>query len=70
MLAILEPEPGARLSLPNMMTAPARYGFGRLLLGQLLFADGARFSHHVRHGLVLRLNHSMPGAGYELVCSD
>ena len=39
------------LSLPHMMTAPARYGFGRLLLGQLLFADGARFSHHVRHGL-------------------
>jgi hypothetical protein len=40
-----------RLSLPNMVTAAARYGFGWMLLGQLLFADGARFSHHVRHGL-------------------
>ena len=34
-----------------MVTAAARYGFGWMLLGQLLFADGARFSHHVRHGL-------------------
>ena len=42
-----------RLSLPNMVTAAARYGFGWMLLGQLLFADGARFSHHVRHGLLL-----------------
>ena len=40
-----------RLSLPNMFAAGARYGFGRLLLGQLLFADGARFSHHVHHGV-------------------
>jgi hypothetical protein len=35
----------------TMVTAAARYGFGWMLLGQLLFADGARFSHHVRHGL-------------------
>lgn len=34
-----------------MVTAAARYGFGWMLLGQLLFADGARFSYHVRHGL-------------------
>ena len=39
------------LSLPNMVTAAAGYGFGWVLLGQLLFADRARFSHHVRHGL-------------------
>ena len=40
-----------KLSLPNMLAAAARYGFGRLLLGQLRFADGAGFSHHVSHDL-------------------
>ena len=40
-----------RLSLPDMVTAGARHGFGRFLLDQLLFADGARFNHHVRHSL-------------------
>ena len=34
-----------------MLAAAARYGFGRLLLGQLRFADGAGFSHHVSHDL-------------------
>jgi hypothetical protein len=42
---------GLTLSLPNMFPAATRDGFGRLSLDQLLFADGARFSHHVRHGL-------------------
>ena len=59
-----------RLSLPNMLSAAARYGFGRLMLGQLLFADGARFSHHVRHGLTPRLDHSMVGAGYKCIVSS
>jgi hypothetical protein len=55
------------LTLPNMLTAPAAYGFSRQLLGQLFFADGARFSHHVRHGPTPRLKHSMAGAGYKLM---
>src|SRR5579871_6009475 len=45
-----------------MLTAPARYRFGRQLLGQLLFADGARFCHDIRHGLTPRLNQWMAGA--------
>lgn len=39
-----------KLSLPSMFTAATRYGFGRLSLNQLLFADGTRFSQHVCHG--------------------
>jgi hypothetical protein len=60
---------GDNLSLPNMVTADARYRFGRLLLGHLLSADGARFSHHVCHGLTPRLNQSMAEAGYKVVVS-
>jgi hypothetical protein len=37
------------LALPNVLTASALYGFGGHLLGQLLFADRARFGHHVCH---------------------
>lgn len=37
------------LALPNMFSAGALYGFGGFLLGQLLFADRARFRHHVCH---------------------
>lgn len=48
-----------------MVTAAARYAVSRLLLGQLLLADGARFSHHVRHGLTPGLNHSMVAADYK-----
>lgn len=39
------------LALPNMMTARARYRIRRPFFGQLLFADWARFGHHVGHNL-------------------
>jgi hypothetical protein len=39
------------LALPNVLTAGALYGFGGHLLGQLLFADRARFGHHVCHDI-------------------
>ncbi len=58
------------LSLPDVVTAAARDGFSRLLLGQLLFADGARFSHHVHHGLTPRLHHSTGGANYKVIVSS
>jgi hypothetical protein len=62
-------QPIGNLSLPNMVTAAARYGFGRLSLGQLLLADGARFSQYVDHGLTPRLNQSMTEAGSEFIVS-
>jgi hypothetical protein len=62
-------QPIENLSLPNMVTAAARYGFGRLLLGQLLFADWARFSHYVDHGLTPRLNQSMTEASSKFIVS-
>ncbi len=43
------------LSLPNMFAARARHSIGRFLLSQLLFADWAGFSHHVRHTLTSHL---------------
>jgi hypothetical protein len=51
------------LSLPNMFAARAGHGIGRFLLRQLLFADWAGFSHHVRHSLYLPPRLSRP-------CSD
>jgi hypothetical protein len=39
------------LALPNMFTAGARHRVGRPLLGELLFADWARFGHHIGHNL-------------------
>ena len=40
-----------KLSLPNVVAAGTRHGVGRVLLGQLLLADWAGFSHHVGHSL-------------------
>ena len=45
--------------MPNVVTAGARHGVGRVLLGQLLLADWAGFSHHVGHGLLLLVSSGM-----------
>lgn len=37
--------------MPYVLTAGALNGFSGHLFGQLPFADGARFGHHVRHDL-------------------
>jgi hypothetical protein len=39
----------ATLSLPNVVATWARHDIGRFLLGELAFANGARFGHEVRH---------------------
>ena len=54
-----------KLSLPDMPTAAAGDGFGRPLLDQLGFANGARFGHHVGHApysLSLNLSTARPGS--------
>ena len=54
-----------KLSLPNMPATAAGDGFGRLLLDQLGFANGARFGQHVGHdpySLSLNLSTARPGS--------
>jgi hypothetical protein len=43
------PSSGISLALPNVLTAGAPHGVCRLLFGQLLFANRARFCHYVSH---------------------
>ena len=43
--------PGAVLARPNIFSAGAVHGIGRLLLRELQFADRAGFGHYVGHDL-------------------
>ncbi len=40
-----------QLALPDMFAAGALHAIGRPSFGQLLFANRARFGHHISHGL-------------------
>lgn len=48
------------LALPNMFTAGAVHRIGRLLLGQLPFADWAGFGHYISHDLASLLTGTIP----------
>ena len=49
-----------QLALPNVFAAGARNRVGRLLFGQLLFADRTGFGHYIRHSHDLSDQGSLP----------
>ena len=61
--------PGAVLARPNIFSAGAVHGIGRLLLSELLFADWAGFGHHVGHNLA-SCSIGIRPLGYHIVVLD
>lgn len=66
---MLKSHPAWLLARPNIFTARAAHNIGRLLLGQLLFADWAGLSHYISHGLASCLTEAI-FVGYHNVVRD
>jgi len=69
MLRMTFMSPGVVLAWPNMFSAGAVHGIGRLLLGELSLADWAGFGHHVGHNLASCSIEIKP-LGYHIVVLD